>query len=209
MRVVVDGAIACGKSTLLRGLSEFVAVRLEPVEKWTPALELFYKDPPAHAHALNMMCMEDLARRDLVPSESLVMAERSIHSSFHVFGALARERGLIDRREHTEMFERYMQLADVDRMCDITFVFLDVPSDVSIDRIALRNQSEVLAEDKQYFRDVARAYRRFYRDVRLCGAAEVTVLDGRSSPDRLVSHVRGIIEKKCVPLGLPRTFTTI
>jgi deoxyadenosine/deoxycytidine kinase len=206
--IIVDGTIACGKSTVLRGLQDWFTVQPEPVEKWKKLLDSYYTDPAKYAHALNMTCLNDVSRRDSdegVSRSRLVVSERSIHSSFHIFGSITREQGLLNKDEFRELSERYHELCKVNpRLNDTLYIFIDVPVDVAIHRMVKRNRSEVLSGDISYFVKLISRYRQFYQLLTDCGARVVTIR-GDQSEDFVLFQVKKAIsvyaiDDKKIPL---------
>lgn len=159
--VSVEGGIGAGKSTLLRalqaGLGAAAGYLPEPVEAWSPYLDAFYAAPAAHAFELQMEVLRTRAQQVHeavhvaaaggahvpVPAASggwgrLVIMERSVGSTLHVFGRVLARRypdaawGVYERWGAT-LEQSWLPAPDA-------VVYLDAPSDVCMRRISERGR---------------------------------------------------------------------
>lgn len=192
---IIDGTIACGKTTLLEHLARLdnVIVQPEPICQWTDTMDKFYTDPFRYAHEVNLMCLRDLALRDSGSSgDSIVVSERSIHASYHVFGKLTLEQGYITSAEFRNLQQEYHACQTSIGSVELVYIFLDIDADVAIERMERRKRSEVLSKDREYFVRLVEVYRRFYQSLESAGA-NVCRVDGHLSESEVVSQVLDII----------------
>lgn len=196
-RFIVDGCIACGKSTVLKEVElrvPSIVTAREPVEKWTHILDQFYKDPKKHAQQLNLTCMLDLAKRDSsYHNDCIVLSERSIHSSFHVFTKLAYRQDLLTSEEFDMIRDQYHTLCSRITSPSV-FIFLDIDAKIAIERMKQRGRSEIYSSDTSYFVNLVNVYRDFYRKLSESGAI-VYKVHAAQDADTVVSHVLDIINQ--------------
>lgn len=92
MRVVIDGNIGCGKSTLIQSLKELyksITILEENVDEWKPYLTEFYKDMKSNSLKFQMKVLEHHLHCGKITSESsdsISIHERSPLSCIEIFG---------------------------------------------------------------------------------------------------------------------------
>ena len=112
-RIVIDGLIACGKSSLLEQLHQNhgLVIRTEPVDDWYPILTKFYQDPQGWAFAMNLQVMATFSRWKHEPLKSTTFYERCPRSCKDVFTALSVEGGFMHPLQSDLFNELYPNLA--------------------------------------------------------------------------------------------------
>jgi len=94
MRVVIDGNIGCGKSTLIQSLKELykeksITILEENVDEWKPYLTEFYKDMESNSLKFQMKVLEHHLHSGKITGESsnlISIHERSPLSCIEIFG---------------------------------------------------------------------------------------------------------------------------
>ena len=165
--VAVEGPIGAGKSTLLDALErryaaagrDDVLVVREPVAEWEAVadargeniIQRFYRDPGAHAFAFQtLICATQVAAMRRAARENprcrVLVCERSLSASRHVFAAMMRDEGLFRPLEHEIYCRAFDALAEGALPAQI--VYLACPPAVCAARIAgrARGRREHLAE---------------------------------------------------------------
>ena len=153
----VAGPIGAGKSTLLdelerryaaAGRDDVLVVR-EPVAEWEAVadargeniIQRFYRDPGAHAFAFQtLVCATQVAAMRRAarahPRCRVLVCERSLSASRHVFAAMMRDEGLFRPLEHEVYCRAFDALAEGALPAQI--VYLACPPAVCAARIAGR-----------------------------------------------------------------------
>ena len=95
LRIVIDGNIACGKSTLMQSLHQSLGlpIRMEPIADWYPILSKFYQDPSGWALSMNLQVMVTFAQWK--EDHGVVLYERCPRACRDVFTALNTEGGFM------------------------------------------------------------------------------------------------------------------
>jgi deoxyadenosine/deoxycytidine kinase len=94
MRIVIDGNIGCGKSTLIQSLTELykdksINILEENVDEWKPYLTEFYKDMESNSLKFQMKVLEHHLHSGKITGESsnlISIHERSPLSCIEIFG---------------------------------------------------------------------------------------------------------------------------
>ena len=99
MKIVIDGNIGCGKTTLIKTLNDEyrLPIFLEPLHKWDTLLSCFYKDPYKWAFPFNLEVLTSF--HEWKANEFSAIYERSPMSCRHVFTELNHEMGHIHPEE--------------------------------------------------------------------------------------------------------------
>lgn len=190
MKFVIDGTIGSGKSTVLRSLESLgYPVFQEPLELWTPMMDLYYKDPKKHAFTVNSVCLHDLFHRDLNASgPSLSFHERSIHTARSIFHESTFLQGLIDTEEYKTYEKVYKVMCKSLPRHKFIHIWIDVDPDVAIERMKKRNGSENSLGDTGYFYEINERYREFYKDS-FCSR-----VDGNQEPEKVLQDILSVVQ---------------
>lgn len=99
MKIVIDGNIGCGKTTIIKKLNDElrIPIFLEPLHKWDKLLSLFYDDPSKWAFPFNLQVLTDF--HEWRHNNFTAVYERSPLSCRHVFTQLNYEMGHIHPEE--------------------------------------------------------------------------------------------------------------
>lgn len=155
MKIIIDGNISSGKSECLKScldstvnkvpdtllieqhltksnvLQSKPKVLIEPIKKWTPGLELFYKDK-TNAFALQM----EILLWHLQNKNETGFIERSPLSCVHVFGESLRKDNLISEYQWTIMNEYNTTFGWKPK----TIFYLQCPPEICYERLKNRNR---------------------------------------------------------------------
>ena len=162
--ISIEGNVGAGKSTLIdaiqRRLSEQnitnIRVMKEPVDEWLSVrdskhdiLELYYKFPDRYAILFQTLAawttMRNLYREQQAhPEVKVIICERSILTSRHVFEQMLFDNGTIDEAEHKVLLELYNDPNDK-WMMPTQSIYLEADPDVCLKRIQERGRE---GEDK-------------------------------------------------------------
>jgi deoxyadenosine/deoxycytidine kinase len=149
MRVLLEGNIAAGKTTLGQALlaSEQFGFVPEPVARWqtgfaTNLLERFYTDTPRWAFTLQIGAFVTRAQTfDDPPDRPVVVFERSIYCDRHVFAKSLHEQSLMDDTEWALYCHFWEYLSNVVPVPD-AIIYLRTPADECFRRLGVRGRAE-------------------------------------------------------------------
>jgi deoxyadenosine/deoxycytidine kinase len=194
MRIVVEGNIGSGKSTVIRGIKWKlgVVVHPEPVERWVELLRRYYADPASAAMDLQVRVLLDLASvRD--DDGSVHVVERSPDASVEVFGEITKKNGWISdaQLETLRATKRaFGWTADA-------VVFVDAPVETCFERVKARsisrsgNGAETEPGDATYLEEVASGYETMLANL----TCPVVRVDGTDSAEIVLENVVAAIRK--------------
>jgi deoxyadenosine/deoxycytidine kinase len=132
-KIVLEGNIGSGKSTILTGMSTSIDKQFEPVEKFT-LLESYYKDPYRWANDLQIQ-VADVHLEVEKKLSSPTIFERTIETSIHIFSSMAFDDQMITRNQYEELKKKLDVSTPVS-----AFIYIDVDLDTCLERIKLRGR---------------------------------------------------------------------
>ena len=182
--ISIEGNIAVGKTTVLDKIDAMMKGRLstspagkdllqtirEPVEEWMlprvnyngkSRLELVYEDPKNHTAAFQKGVLDDLPKaiRDGSDSaiSSIIITERSVGCSLHVFGALHHEYGNITFKEYSDLFH-YFYNGEAHKYMPNAVIYLRSTPELCFKRIKDRARSGEEDITLKYLQDLNEAH---------------------------------------------------
>ena len=207
--VCIDGAIAVGKSTVLRRLAaegyRVYAEGADDASRWKAELEAYCDDPARGAFLLQTAILEDMASiRDRIAEEDparlrdgVVVVERSPDSAL-VFVGNSLATGDLTPTEHRTYARLHRRLGwrpDV-------VVYLSCPARVAAERMRRRGRRAERGLDEAYLRRVEDTYAthvaRWRAGTASDGAPRVVVVDATLSPEEVHTTVVEAIKAVCV-----------
>lgn len=196
MRVILEGNIGSGKTTLteaLRAAYPEALIHPEDVHDWRDLLELFYADPAAWALPLSLRVLLSHHVFRVVPREALYILERCPLSCRHVFTQLLFNDGTMPQH-HWDLFRQFADELGWEPAADDVILYIDTPVDVCLDRITARGRRGEEHIDVHYLRRLEFQYNNM---LKYC-ACPVERLDGTKAPHILaadaVSAIRRLTE---------------
>jgi len=132
-KIVLEGNIGSGKSTILTELRIPLEKQFEPVEKFT-LLESYYKDPFRFANDLQIQVADvHLEVEKFFTSPTLF--ERTIETSVHIFSSMAYDDNMITRNQFEDLKSKLKKSVPV-----AAFIYIDVDLDTCMERIKMRSR---------------------------------------------------------------------
>ena len=155
MIVTIEGNIGAGKSTLIQELAQNARFDChpEPIQEWTQSskrLQDFYDNPQRHALGFQVDALVRFSEALDVTEGVTILQERSIFSSYYVFGTCHYELGNItdyDFETLTRLFSRCAQHRPTNGI-----VYLQVNPEEALERIRLRGRPEEQGITLEYLR---------------------------------------------------------
>lgn len=132
-KIVLEGNIGSGKSTILTQLSFPINKQFEPVEKFT-LLKSYYEDPFRYANALQIQVADVHLEVEGNLNEPTIF-ERTIETSIDIFSSMAYENKMITEPELNSLKQKLERSTPVS-----AFIYIDVDLDTCMDRIKTRGR---------------------------------------------------------------------
>jgi deoxyadenosine/deoxycytidine kinase len=184
MRVLLEGNIAAGKTTLGQQLvdSGLFAFIPEPVERWQTGfaanlLERFYTDTQRWAFTLQICAFvtRSQAIRTL-PNHRHILFERSIYCDRHVFAKNLHQHGFMDDTEWA-LYSHFWEYFQESVPAPDAILYLRTPADECFRRLQLRGRAEEKGITVEYLRQLEARHNEWLLDG-VTAEAPVIVLDG-------------------------------
>ena len=149
-RVVVEGNIACGKTTLLRHLSKLplTEVHYEPIDKWRDIegenlLARYYQDVPRYSYLFQTNVLQTMMEIHHTPqTEPLFVIERSAFSGRYCFVRTLYETGGIEEVEFN-CFDRWFKWLMKEKPPTVDLIiYLRASPETCLQRLHSRDRSE-------------------------------------------------------------------
>jgi len=158
--VSIEGNIGAGKSTLIQALREryiqgkdrIIVILEEPVEIWNTVeedgetlLEKFYKDPVKHGFTLQTMIYTTVYNQinnaiKEFPKAEVIVCERSLQSSKHVFSEMLHHQGKMNLTEGL-VYDMLYNDPRTEIALSQGMIYLQVKPETCLERIRSRNRS--------------------------------------------------------------------
>jgi deoxyadenosine/deoxycytidine kinase len=132
-KIILEGNIGSGKSTILSELRSPFEKKFEPVEKFT-LLESYYKDPFRFANDLQIQVADvhlEVEKNFTTPT----IFERTIETSVYIFSSMAYDDQMITRTQFDALKQKLNKSVPVS-----AFIYIDVDLDACMDRISKRGR---------------------------------------------------------------------
>ncbi len=197
MKIVFDGNIGCGKSSVLKLLVDKSTIDLhvynEPLNDWSKWLDLFYSDMEKYSFGFQMRVLKShLDKKDILNG----IFERSPLSCQNVFGKLLHEDGMLNDIEWSltnEFNNDYGWLPDI-------VIYLKCDPELCFERIKNRNRSNEKSIELDYLKRLHNKYEELYTN---CKNVKVVTIDASKSldevfeevMDKVIRHVRFIVNE--------------
>lgn len=201
LRISIDGNGACGKSTVLKTISEKtdLPVFAEPVEEWKEWLQIYYKDARRWAFTLNMQVLvsfKELSRRSVAP---VAIFERSPLDCKEIFMKLFHDQGTVTEAEYTLFTKVYREIS-WEPDC---IVYIRTSPDTCYERMVSRHRECEEAVEYAYIEQLHSYYERAM--AQLQRDKKVYIVDGEASEEEVYVNVLRIINTELSSCGITKT----
>lgn len=194
MRVVIEGNIGAGKSTVINALAKafpHATIRPEPVDAWAEELALFYKDPSTWALPFSLRVLLSHHANASLPGD-LSIVERCPLSCRHVFTQLLFNDGAMPQH-HWDLFREYYDVIGWEPGAEDVILYIDTPVDKCLQRIdQRRREGEDRGVDVHYLRRIEFQY----TNVLKFSAARVVHIDGTRAPETVAADAVAAISSR-------------
>ena len=198
MKVVFDGNIGCGKSSILKMIQNNNPIEMnvynEPLHDWSKWLTLFYSDMKKYSFGFQMRVLKShLDKKDILNG----IFERSPLSCQKVFGELLFEDKMMNELEWNltnEFNYDYGWNPDI-------VVYLKCDPKTCYQRIKKRNRSNEKEIDFKYLERIDNKYEKLYTE---CKNLKVITIDASNSIEKVYEDVMELVIKK-IRFSITRT----
>jgi thymidine kinase len=190
MKLVFDGNIGCGKSSILKLIQINKPIEMniynEPLHDWSRWLELFYSDMNKHSFGFQMRVLKShLDKKDILNG----IFERSPLSCQKVFGELLYEDNKMNELEWNLTNEfNYDYGWNPDYV-----VYLKCDPQICYQRIKQRNRNDEQTIDIKYLERIHQKYENLYTD---CKSFKVITIDASNSIEKVYEDVMDLVIRK-------------
>jgi len=190
MKLVFDGNIGCGKSSILKLIQINKPIEMniynEPLHDWSKWLELFYSDMNKHSFGFQMRVLKShLDKKDILNG----IFERSPLSCQKVFGELLYEDNKMNELEWNLTNEfNYDYGWNPDYV-----VYLKCDPQICYQRIKQRNRNDEQTIDIKYLERIHQKYENLYTD---CKSFKVITIDASNSIEKVYEDVMDLVIRK-------------
>lgn len=194
-RIVIDGNIGSGKSTVLQHLqNEGYQVVTEPIAEWAPYLEQFYQNMKQFSLSFQMKVLQHHMLVGQTKPNHLQIVERSPLSCLHVFG-----KHLVQSNDMTDLDMKLM--VDYNKgfgWVPTYVIYIQTDPKVCQHRIQERNRSgETIPLD--YLSSIDEHYRQMYQSPDFMNSfthpIRVDIVDGNKPKELVYEQVVQTIQK--------------
>lgn len=176
LSVIIEGNIACGKTTFLNHFKKFedVAILTEPVEMWRNCrghnlLDLMYKDPKQWAFPFQQYTALTMLNRHIkTTNKPIKFMERSVYSARYIFVEKLTRDGVL-KPEHNAILDEYFKWMEqhVDFSVDL-IVYLRCSPEVAYARMKKRARNEEKSVPFSYIEDLHHCHERWLYHKTVC-----------------------------------------
>jgi deoxyadenosine/deoxycytidine kinase len=190
MKIVIDGNIGCGKSTVMTRLNKRMGIPivLEPLQKWDKLLSLFYQNPNKWAFPFNLEVIHSFCQWKHI--DYPVLIERSPVSCREVFTQLNYESGHMHDLE-LEVFDKVYK--ELSWEPDVLLYIRTDPS-VCVQRMKERARECEKEVSIDYINEIHKKYETMIQNA----GFKVHIIDGNQDGDTVFEEIRTIVEQKMV-----------
>lgn len=169
LSIVVEGNIACGKTTFLNHFRKFedVSILTEPVEMWRNCkghnlLNLMYKDAKQWSFPFQIYAaLTMLQRHTQKPVKPITFIERSIYSARYIFVEKLTKDGVLSPEHNAILDEQFKWMHEnVDFSVDL-IIYLRCSPDIAFKRMKARARNEEMNIPFKYIEDLHHCHERW------------------------------------------------
>jgi deoxyadenosine/deoxycytidine kinase len=159
MRIVIDGNIGSGKSTVTNRVCHELRLPmfLEPVDQWNEWLSLYYKDPDRWGFSMNLNVLMSFSKWR-ANNNFLGLYERSPLSNRYVFTEL-QQLNPLEQRLYEQVYDQVAWVPDV-------IIYIRTDPEVSMERMQKRARDCESNVPLEYLKLVHEKYEKMFKPPR-------------------------------------------
>lgn len=190
MKIVIDGNIGCGKSSLIKKIKDSNCIDLpifnEPLNDWDDWIKLFYSDMTKYSFGFQLRVLKSHLDKKVIPNG---IFERSPLSCQKVFGELLYEDKMMTKLEWdlTEEFNNdYGWIPNI-------IIYLNCDPNTCYKRVNKRNRNGEETISLEYLKRLNEKYQKLYQNNNLVKVIEI---DATQNIDQVFEEVLEKIIRK-------------
>jgi deoxyguanosine kinase len=181
-KVILEGNIGAGKTTILNKITTSFNKQFEPVEEFT-LLASFYADPVKYAMPLQIQVIEVHLDKESKITQSTIF-ERTVETSVHIFASMLHDDRILSTSQVNELNEYLKQSYMVSG-----FIYVDVDVDKCMERIKLREREGEEKITRQYLEKLKTKIDKMYEHYTAMG---IPCLRVENKDDELTTNITSI-----------------
>lgn len=188
MKIVIDGNIGCGKTTVIKRLNDDIRIPifLEPLQKWNDLLTLFYENPSKWAFPFNLEVMTSFHewKYNTFPA----IYERSPLSCRKVFTQLNHESGHMHHLELMVFDKIYKELSwNPDAL-----IYIQTDPNICVSRMRERARECEKDVPLEYIEKVHQKYEDMIDSIH-SSSMKVFIVNGNRDKNEVYEEVKSIV----------------
>lgn len=191
MKISIEGSIGSGKTTVINKIHNTIGIPifLEPVDKWSKWLELYYKDPSRWGTVFNIKVL--LSYNEWKNNKKTVIYERSPLACNRVFTKLQHKNKLITDMEYELFQDVYKQIAwEPDYI-----IYIRTKPETAYERMKKRNRECESEVPLEYLIDLHTVYEELVLDMKESHPEKIFIVDGENSSDVVYENIKNILKQ--------------
>ena len=190
MKIVIDGNIGCGKSSLIKKIRENKSIDLpifnEPLNDWDEWIKLFYSDMTKYSFGFQLRVLKSHLDKKDIPNG---IFERSPLSCQQVFGKLLFEDNMMTNLEWDLTEEFYRDYGWTPNI----IIYLKCEPDICHQRVNQRNRNGEESISLEYLNRLNEKYNKLYSNNKF---VKVITIDADKSVDEVYQEVMDKVIRK-------------
>jgi len=159
MKIVIDGNIGVGKTTLIKKLSKNFNTHLENILEWDSWLKEFYKNPKKNSLGFQMcVLLHHIKKKNCDLDKQIHILERSTISCNKIFGKLLVDDNLLSLQEYN-LCDKYDK--NFGWIPDY-IIYIKTPPEICLNRIKKRNRKGENSISLDYLKKLHNKYEKLY-----------------------------------------------
>ncbi len=181
-KVILEGNIGAGKTTILNKIDTSFTKQFEPVEEFT-LLTSFYQDQEKYAMPLQLQVVEVHLEKESKISNSTIF-ERTVETSINIFASMLYDDRILSTSQFNELNEYLKHSYMVSG-----FIYVDVDVDKCMERIKQRGREGEDKITRQYLEKLKSKIDKMYEHYTAMG---IPCLRVENKDDELDTNITGI-----------------
>lgn len=190
MKIVIDGNIGCGKTTVIKNLNDKlrIPIFLEPLQKWNDHLTLFYENPQKWAFPFNLEVLTTFA--EWMHNSFPAIYERCPLSCRYIFTELNYDLGHLHKLEMVTFDKVYKELKWEPQV----LIYIRTDPLVCSKRMKERGRTCESGVPDEYIQAVHDKYEALVNNASLMKFIKLHIVDGNQEKEKVFNDICDILK---------------